>query len=421
MGAKNEKIKASLAETRARRENQRPRTFVLKLQNLSKNKERTLERAFLEAKWLTNWIIADIERLQLPLNKVHEVEAKAGDALEPCKLRVLGAQVKQRIGRRIQEDLRGLHALKQNGHKVGRLGFKRRVDAIPFSNQAFTLRSRGKENRVHLQKLGEFRALGLHQIPQKAEVANAVLVRKPSGHYLHVTVYVPKDEPKPLPDPGNPNQATDFKAVGVDLGLKNQAALSNGFVLRWRVRETDRLKKLQRKLSRKKKGSKNREHVVHRIRREHEKLRWIKQDIRNRVLALLRQYDLVAVQPDRIKGWQALWGGKVQGAALGGLLEALRTRLPTLVATERNAPTTRTCSSCGHLNPKVPLDRRVFTCEACGFRIDRDLNAALNVLTMAWPAARALGLDRPEVTPLEWEAAGRILGPNPRIRLSHAT
>ncbi len=421
MGVKNEKIKASLAETRARRKNQRPRTFELKLQNLSKNKERTLERAFLEAKWLTNWIIADIERLKLPLNKVHAVEVKAGDALEPRKLRILGAQVKQRIGRRIQENLRGLHTLKQNGHKVGRLRFKRRVDAIPFSNQAFTLRPRGKENRVRLQKLGEFRVLGLHQIPQKAEIASAVLVRKPSGHYLHVTVYVPKDEPKPLPDPENPNQTAGFKAVGVDLGLKNQAVLSNGFVLRWQVRETDRLKKLQRKLSRKKKGSKNRERAVHRIRREHEKLRRIKQDIRNRVLAFLRHYDLVAVQPDRIKAWQVLWGGKVQGAALGELLEALRTRLPTLVATERNAPTTRTCSSCGHLNPRVPLGRRVFTCEACGFRIDRDRNAALNTLTMAWPAARALGLDRPEVTPPEWKAAGRILGPNPRIRLSRAT
>jgi len=56
-------------------------------------------------------------------------------------------------------------------------------------------------NRVRIQKLGKFRVLGLHQIPADAEIANAVLLRKPSGYYLHVTCYLPKDSrtsPNPI-------------------------------------------------------------------------------------------------------------------------------------------------------------------------------------------------------------------------------
>jgi putative transposase len=51
----------------------------------------------------------------------------------------------------------------------------------------------------------------------------------------------------------------------------------------------------------------------------------------------------------------------------------------TLIVAPRSFPSTRLCSSCGHLHGKIPLSQRVFRCEACGLEMDRDLNAALNL------------------------------------------
>ena len=67
--AKNEKIKAAIQETKERRKNQTPVVVQLKIQNLSKKKEEELKRVFLEAKWFYNWLVSDIERVPLYIDK----------------------------------------------------------------------------------------------------------------------------------------------------------------------------------------------------------------------------------------------------------------------------------------------------------------------------------------------------------------
>jgi putative transposase len=103
---KVEKIKRALQETKERRKGQRPVVFQLKLQNLSREKERDLRRAFLEAKWLYNWLVSDAQRLHLPANKVLEVEVKVKDGFENCELLLLGSQVKQEIADRLRDNLK---------------------------------------------------------------------------------------------------------------------------------------------------------------------------------------------------------------------------------------------------------------------------------------------------------------------------
>jgi hypothetical protein len=102
---KAEKIKRAIQETKERRKGQRPVVFQLKLQNLSKKKEEDLRRAFLEAKWLYNWLVSDTRRLHLPANKVREVEVKVRDGFESRELLLLGSQVKQEIADRLRDDL----------------------------------------------------------------------------------------------------------------------------------------------------------------------------------------------------------------------------------------------------------------------------------------------------------------------------
>ncbi|WP_216640901.1 hypothetical protein, partial [Thermus scotoductus] len=165
-------------------------------------------------------------------------------------------------------------------------------------------------NRARIQKLGDFRVLGLHQIPRGVEIASAVLVRKPSGYYLHVTCYLPKgDSPKPIagqPHVTGPRARTlrgYLEAVGLDFGIGSKLTLSNGIKIDFEVHETPRLKRLQRKLARAKRGSKRRGKIHFLLRREYEKLNNRRKDAENKVLAFLKLYGKVVFQDDLLASW----------------------------------------------------------------------------------------------------------------------
>jgi putative transposase len=407
---KAEWIKHTLQETRQRRTIQKPVVYEMKLQNVSTKKSEALRKAFLEAKWLYNWLVSDTERLGIPANKVSAVEVKAGESYEQRELTVLGSQIKQEIADRLKDNLRVLCQLKETGHKVGALKCKRFVNSIPLKQYGVTYSLHFARNRVRIQKLGKFRALGLHQIPADAEIANAVLVRKPCGYYLHVTCYLPKDSQ------ASPNPVG--KAIGIDFGVSSKLTLSNGIRIDFEVHETPRLKQLQRKLAKTQKGSRNRERIRSLLRKEYEKLNKRREDAHNKVLAFLRHYERVVFQDDHVKGWSALFGRQVHSSGIGGLKSRLRTSLETPVAVERTETTTGECVACGKRGD-LSLSDRVIDCE-CGWQCDRDVNAARVILRkgLGLSPDQAVGLDRPELTPPEREAAARILGSNPYVRVS---
>ena len=407
---KAERIKNTLRETKERRKTQRVFVYELKLQDLSKRKVSLLERAFLEAKWLYNWLVSDIERLGIPAYKISEVEVKVGDCYEKRELAVLGSQIKQEIANRIKDNLRALGKLKRNGHKVGVLKHKSFVNSIPLVQYGKTHRLDFDRNKARIQILGVFRVLGLHQIPEDAEIANAVLVRRPSGYYLHVTCYRSKERcASPEPIGG---------AIGIDFGVSSKLTLSNGIKIDFEVRETPRLNQLQKRLSRKQEGSRNRERVRFLLMREYEKLERRRRDAQNKVLAFLKRYERVVYQDDCVKGWSSLFGAPVHSSGIGGLKSRLRHSLETPILVKRMETTTRECFACG-LRHDLSLSDRVMVC-GCGWECDRDVNAALVIMRkgLGLSLDQAVGVGRPELTPLERETAARILGSNPYIRVS---
>ncbi|MER3451823.1 MAG: hypothetical protein C4300_07275, partial [Thermus sp.] len=217
------------------------------------------------------------EHHQEAVDKVKEVPVKVGKTFETRKLHLLGSQIKQEIKDRLKDNLRSLAQLKAKSLRVGKLKFKPFVNSIPLKQYGVTYGLDLERNRVRIQRLGSFRVLGLHQIPPGAEMANAfkvrpsgvTLVRKPSGYYLHVVVYVPRDGGA---NPGleHPQPEEQLKPIGIDLGIKHQLTLSNGLQFQYEVPVSKRVKRLQRILSRKKKGSKNYEHTRYRLRRAYE-------------------------------------------------------------------------------------------------------------------------------------------------------
>jgi putative transposase len=329
----------------------------------SKVREEKLNRVFLEAKWLYNWFVADINRVNIPTKEIKEVR---------------------------------------------KLKFKKVVSSINLKQYKVSFDIDFKRNRVRIQGLGWFRVLGLHQVPRDCEIANAQLIKKPSGFYVYLTCYVKKEH-------FERDKVRD--AVGIDFGVANKLTLSNGLSVDFEVRESKRLKKLQKELARKKKGLKNREKVLKKLQREYERLTNIRRDIHNKLLALFRHHGVVVYQDDDVKAWHEGWfGSQVQYAGIGRLKARLRNNLAT-IPVERFEATTQECCVCGW-KQKLSLSKRVYHCPVCGNTIDRDLKSAINILKKGLDLGQnqVVGADHPELTPVERELVAKILGSNPYIK-----
>jgi putative transposase len=409
---KAEKIKQTIKETKERRKNLVPVVYQLKIQNLSKTKEEKLGRVFLEAKWLYNWIIADVDRINISTKEIKEVEVKAGNEFEKREIKYLGSQLKQAIQDRVKNSLKSLKALKENGHKVGKLKFKKLISSINLKQYKVSFEIDFKKNKVRIQGLGWFRVLGLHQIPldQDREIANAHIVKKPSGYYVYLTCYVKKEyfEREKV---GN--------AIGIDFGVANKLTLSNGLSVDFEIEESKRLKKLQKELARRKKSSKNWIKTKKKIQREYEKLANKRKDIHNKILAIFRHYETVVYQDDSIKSWHEGWfGSQVQHSGIGTLKARLKDRLAT-IPIDRFEATTQECHVCGY-KQKLDLSNRVYSCPVCGNTINRDLNSAINILKKGLDLSQnqVVGVERSELTPVEMTLAAKILGSNPYIKVA---
>ncbi len=405
---KAEKVRETLKRTREKRKRQVPRVYQLKFQNLTAKDREVLDRLFLEAKWLYNYVIANLEnRLMGDTWKLKEVEIKTPEGFEKREIKQLSSQMRQGIVERIKRSLFSLKRAKEKGIKIGKLSFKSEIRSIPLKQYGITYKISGDKNRVKIQGIKKkFRVLGLHQIPETGEFAEAQLIKKPSGYYLHLVCYIPKEEvlreikEKQVREP-----------VGIDLGIKHQITLSTGEKFSWYIPETKRLKKLQKALSRKQRGSKNYWKVRQLIRKEWEYINNRRRDVQNKVTSHLKKFSLIAIQNDNIKSWkEGYFGKQIQNTGIGGITARLKT-LATLIPVffvGRHEPTTQTCSLCGH-RQKISLSERTFKCQNCGKKIDRDINSARNILQIAIEKLKGEGklpktlpVGSGEVTPVEW-------------------
>ena len=141
-----------------------------------------------------------------------------------------------------------------------------------------------------------------NQLQIADELANANLVKKPDGYYLKVTAFINKE---------NYNfMTTNGKEIGLDFGVKTSITTSEGEKLDVSVEESERLKKLQRELFRRVKGSNNRRKTIKLIQREYQKLSNRKQDKANKIVSKLKKYDRIYMQDEQISNWHKGLFGK---------------------------------------------------------------------------------------------------------------
>jgi len=370
---KNAKIREKRKQTLIRRRTQEAKTFELKLDKskISKTKLTILNRLFLEAKWFTNYIIANgILNFKSHADyKVKTVPVKVGDMSQEREIQVLSSQMKQALIKRLQDNVRGLAELKKKGVKVGKIKFVKAVHSIPLMQYGVTYWVKKDNKMLHIQGVGNFKVSGLDQIPENAELSSANLVERNGDYYLYVTCFLPKED-----------KLKNVKAIGIDLGVKNQITFSNGVKIQYSVPMSKRLRRLYHFFSRAKPGSRNKEKLLLKIKREFEKQNNKKRDIINKVVHFVTtNYSKVVFQDDNIHSWQKLFGEKICETSIGGIRNALKRKASTPVEVGRFVKTTGVCPVC-RTNVKLDLSQRKFTCPSCNSTFDRDVASAIVIL-----------------------------------------
>ncbi|MDX2680754.1 RNA-guided endonuclease TnpB family protein, partial [Streptomyces soliscabiei] len=205
-------------------------------------------------------------------------------------------------------------------------------------------------------------------------------------------------------------------AIGIDLGLTHFAVLPDGTKIdspRFVRRAERKLKKAQRDLFRRQKGSKNRNKARLKVARAHAAVADARKEFRHQLSTqLIRENQAVAVEDLAVSGLARTRLAKsVHDAGWSQFVTMLEYKAKrygrTFVKIGRFGPTSQVCSACGHRDGPKPLHVREWTCPACGTVHDRDHNAAINVKRAAGLAASACGAPvRPGLVPAQREETG---------------
>lgn len=194
------------------------------------------------------------------------------------------------------------------------------------------------------------------------------------------------------------NQGNQSRGVGVDLGINRLATLSDGTKVTGPKPHTQllkRLKRLSRQLSRKKKGSRNRDKAKMALARLHARIARIRVDALHKLtLELVLKYDWIAVEDLNVSGMlkNHCLARVIADMGWGEFKRQLEYKAQWyrchVSVVDRFYPSTKTCSAenCGHRMAVLPLAVRSWVCPECGTEHDRDMNAARNILTESFKA-----------------------------------
>ena len=162
-----------------------------------------------------------------------------------------------------------------------------------------------------------------------------------------------------------------------------------------------KLAKAQKAYSRKVKGSKNQERFRKEVARIHKKTVNQRTDHHWKLaIELCRKFDILFFEDLNLDGMKRLWGRQVSDLALGEFLQKLKhqaqKRIRSVLKINRWSSTTKDCCVCGYPNKDLTLADRHWTCRSCHTHLDRDQNAAINILKEGIASFR-LGVVRPIV------------------------
>lgn len=241
-----------------------------------------------------------------------------------------------------------------------------------------------KDNQIKLPKLGLVNIKGYRNLESiNGKIINATIERECTGKY-YVSVVVEETEivkSKKIPT----------SIVGIDLGVKDLVITSEGKKYsnpKELLKREKQLKRLQRKLSRKVKGSKNYAKTKIRIARVHSKIRNSrKHNIINIVNDIVKNNDIIVSENLNVKGMSKNHNlaKSIIDASFNMICNMLKWKTTIqgkyYYQVDTFYPSSKTCSRCGSkTNITNNLSIRKWTCENCGNENDRDINASINIM-----------------------------------------
>ena len=235
------------------------------------------------------------------------------------------------------------------------------------------------EQGLRLPKIKTHININLHQ-PIQGTIKSATVSKTPSGKYF-VSILCESDV-ELMPMTG--------REVGIDLGLKHLAILSNGIRFAHPEPQLAKTKQLlkqqQKKLSRKTRGSKNYEQTRIQVARKYEQITNTRNNYYHNISKyLVSTYDAIYMEDLNVSGMlkNRKLSRKIAESAWSTLSSMIEYKCAwygkTYYRINRWIPSSKTCSSCGHKLDSLELGVRNWTCTACGKVHDRDINAAMNI------------------------------------------
>lgn len=218
----------------------------------------------------------------------------------------------------------------------------------------------------------------------KDSIRSATISKTKSGNYfLSILIDIPQDEIVKFKQTG--------ESVGIDLGVKDFVITSDGEIFEnkhFYKKQENKIKRLQKQLSRKIKGSNNRVKARIKLAKAYERLVNQRENyIHSVVNELLKYYDTISMEDLNVSGM--LKNHKLAKAIQeigfsrfkSVLLDKSVNNGKRVVFVDRFYPSSKTCSCCGYVYRRLTLKEREWKCPDCGEIHDRDLNAAMNILT----------------------------------------
>lgn len=241
------------------------------------------------------------------------------------------------------------------------------------------------ERHLQLPRLGRIRLKERGYLPfddPTVHILSATVTEKAGRWFVSLQV-----------EEERPSVASKATAGGVDLGIRALATLSDGEKFenpRTLLRAERKLKRLQRSVSRKQKGSKNRQKAVRKLAQAHAQVANIRGNVLHEISAAIsKRFGIVGMENLNTEGMgrNRCMAKAMKDAAFGELRRQVEYKTAwqggRVVLADRFYPSSKTCSGCKKVKEHLELSERISTCDSCGWVIDRDLNAALNLKDVA--------------------------------------
>jgi putative transposase len=343
------------------------------------------------ARWAYNWGIERIKQAAAngepwprAVELHREVNRLKGTDVLPWGYAVSKCAFQESL-RNLQAAIDNLRASKQGQRKGAPMRFpKHKSRKQGLGSCRFTGTIKVFDGCIQLPRIGVVRLKEHGYLPTDRRITQATIRERAGRWFVSVLVDVPVDEETPAPEPAC------GEVLGVDVGIKTLATCSDGETYanpKALAAKTKRLRRWQRRLSRRTKGGKNRAKARMQVARLHMRVADVRRDAHNKAARAIvaKRPSAIVLEDLHVKGmFKHRRLARALGDAALGQFGRILTYMAedagvTVVKAGRFFASSKRCACCGWKHEHLTLADRVFVCQACGHTQDRDLNAAINL------------------------------------------